>query len=215
MKPAVGRLHCITDVVLQQRFEHAELARRFVDGGADVVQVRDKRDLGAESWRRIVAEVVAAVDGRAVVVVNDAVEQVVPAGAGGAHVGRLDAPAVSVRARLGPDRLVGRTANSLQEARDVASEPIDYLGVGPAFGTTSKADPAPTLGLEGLAAIASAVPLPIVAIGGVAPERVAGLIGAGVHGIAVLSAVACADRPERAAERFRRYLDDALREISR
>ena len=92
---------------------------------------------------------------------------------------------------------------------------MDYLGVGPIYGTQSKANPAPDMGLETLARICADSPLPIVAIGSITPERIAEVIGAGAHGVAVLSAVVLADDPTAATARCREALDAALRSRSR
>jgi thiamine-phosphate pyrophosphorylase len=98
--------------------------------------------------------------------------------------------------------LIGGTANSLEEARRVWQRPIDYLGVGPVYGTQSKANPAPILGIDQLAAITGGCPVPVIAIGNITADRVTEVLDAGAHGIAVLSAITCADDPEAAAWEF-------------
>ena len=88
---------------------------------------------------------------------------------------------------------------------------MDYLGAGPVFGTGSKADPAPALGLETLARICADVAVPVIAIGNVSAGRLGEVIAAGAHGVAVLGAVVHADDPAAAAARLREALDAALR----
>jgi thiamine-phosphate pyrophosphorylase len=123
------------------------------------------------------------------------------------HLGRDDLDVPIARQLLGPDVLIGGTANSLEEARRVAATDVDYLGVGPVFGTGSKANPAPPLGLDGLRAIAHAVDRPVIAIGGITPDRLAAVLDAGAHGVAILSAVVCQADPAAAARECRRAID--------
>ena len=128
-------------------------------------------------------------------------------GARAVHLGRDDLDVVTARRVLGPDGLIGGTANSLAEALWVAATEVDYLGVGPVFGTRSKANPAPPLGLDGFRAIAEAVGKPVIAIGSVTADRVGALLDAGAHGVAVISAVVCQDDPVKATRMFRDQVD--------
>jgi thiamine-phosphate pyrophosphorylase len=215
-RPKVGRLHVITDMVLQTRFSHAELARLAIDGGADTVQYREKRPLGT----RDLIETAAAVAGicrdrSAVCIVDDRADVAFGANADGIHVGRDDLGADAARGLLGDGFLIGCTANSPEQARAAFRLPVDYLGVGPVFGTRSKANPALTLGLDALREIAGESPVPVIAIGSIAPERVAEVLGAGAYGIAVLSGVSCSVDPAAAAalyaESIERFVAGAVR----
>jgi thiamine-phosphate pyrophosphorylase len=206
----VGRLHVLTDVTLQQRWSHLEIACRAAAGGADVVQYREKRALPTAELVRTARAIRHAVPSEVQLVIDDRADVAVAAGAQGVHLGRHDLAADVARRIVGPDCWVGCTANSLDAARRLFAEPADYLGVGPVFGTRSKRDPAPELGLEALAAIARESPLPLIAIGGITPEHVAEVLQAGAHGIAVLSGVALAADPERATARYREALERAL-----
>jgi len=140
-------------------------------------------------------------------VIDDRVDVAVAVGAEGLHLGRDDLEAEVARQVLGEVVLIGRTANNLEEALRVARSPVDYLGVGPVFGTRSKADPAPVLGPEGLAEIVEAVDRPVIAIGNITAERVAEVLSTGAHGIAVLSAVVCDSDPASATRRLRQAID--------
>lgn len=192
-----GRLHVITDAT-RGRLDHLALARCAVEGGADTVQFREKRPHDTARLVAVARRLVAAVGEAATVIVNDRVDVALAAGIHAVHLGRDDMSPAEARRRLGARALIGRTANSLDEALAVDREPVDYLGVGPVFGTTSKAAPAPRLGLEGLAAIVAAVRRPVIAIGGIGPERIGAVLETGAHGVAVLSAVVDADDPRAA-----------------
>jgi thiamine-phosphate pyrophosphorylase len=208
VKPPLGRLHVITDATLQTRFSHVELARLAAAAGADTIQFREKRPLttralveAAESMHR------ALVGTGAQLVVDDRVDVALAAGVRAVHLGRDDLDIATARAILGAEGLIGGTANSLAEALRVAATDVDYLGVGPVFGTRSKANPAPPLGIDGFRAIVEAVRKPVIAIGSVTADRVRSLLDSGAHGVAVLSAVVCQADPAEAARAFRSAID--------
>jgi thiamine-phosphate pyrophosphorylase len=207
----VGRLHVITDEELQSRFSHEELAGLAVAGGADVVQLREKRYRTSRQLMGVasaVAATCAAAD--ALFVLDDRVDVAAAVGARAVHLGRDDLPVEVARRLLGNGTIIGGTANGLEEALKVTATPVDYLGVGPVFGTRSKADPAPLIGLDVLRRIVEACPIPVVAIGGITPERVRDVLETGAHGVAVLSGVVCQPDPEWAARRYRDAIDRAL-----
>ena len=209
----IGRLHVITDEVLQDRFDHEALARLALEGGADGIQYREKRPVpDRERLRvaRVLAELCAAHD--ACLVIDDRADLAALVGAG-VHVGPHDLPVADARALV--PGTVGATANDLDRAMVVAAESPSYLGCGPVWGTTSKgADPPPTLGLDGLAAICAAVDLPVIAIGSVRADRVAAALGAGAHGVAVLGAVCSAKDPAAATARIREAIVASIAEGS-
>jgi hydroxymethylpyrimidine kinase/phosphomethylpyrimidine kinase/thiamine-phosphate diphosphorylase len=200
-RPRVGRLHALVD--------GPELARAAAAGGAGVVQYREKRPLPTRELVAAARAVRQAAD--ALVIVDDRADVAAAADAHGVHLGRHDLPPPVARALLGPSAIVGATANSVAEAREVAARwgrLVDYLGVGPVFATRSKADPAPPLGLPALAEICAASPLPVVAIGGItSPARVADVLAAGAHGVAVLSGITQAPDPRAAAAAFAAALE--------
>ena len=204
----IGRLHVITDEVLQDRFTHAELAALAAEGGAEVIQYREKRPLATRELVETAAAMRRAAGGAgARLLVNDRVD-VAFAVSADAHLGREDLEPAAARRMLGPEAIIGGTANSLEEALRVAAGPVDYIGVGPVYGTASKGDrAAPRMGLERFAEIAAAVDKPVIAIGGIRAEQAAEVMAAGAHGIAVLSAVACQEDPRAAAAEFRAALD--------
>ena len=180
-------------------------------GGADTVQYREKRP---RLTRELVADAKAVLDActatGARCIVDDRADVMAAVGAHGLHLGRDDlAPGVA-RRLLGPDVLIGGTANSLEEAREVWQRPIDYLGVGPVYGTRSKANPAPVLGIEQLRAIVTQCPVPVIAIGSITAARVAEVLDTGAYGVAVLSAITCVADPEAAARHFAEVIGDWL-----
>ncbi|MYB21502.1 MAG: thiamine phosphate synthase [Chloroflexi bacterium] len=201
---SIGRLHVITDEVLQTRFSHVELAASASAGGADTIQYREKRPVSTKEMIRVAALMsLACREHGATMLIDDRVDVAAAVGATAVHLGRDDLPPYVAREILGPEAIIGGTANSVEEAVKVAKQPVDYLGVGPVFGTTSKGyRAAPMLGLERFAEICSAVDLPVIGIGSITIERVADVLAAGAYGVAVLSAVVCQPDPEAACRAF-------------
>ena len=208
MSAVVGRLHVLTDETLQHRFSHRELASLAFQGGADTVQLREKGpvdDAQVTAWARTIRR--EARRRGALLIVDDRIAVARASDADGVHLGREDVSPADARKLLGWDVLIGGTANSLEEALRVADGPVDYLGVGPLFGTTSKARPVPPLGLRELSRIAAAVDKPVVAIGKLGPDHVWSVLDTGVHGIAVLSGVVCSPDPAAATARYRSAIE--------
>ena len=140
------------------------------------------------------------------VIVDDRADVAVIAGADGVHLGAHDLPVDAAARLLGPDQLVGGTARSADTAQQLEAAGVAYLGVGPAFATTTKTGlPAP-LGPAGVQAVAGSTRLPVIAIGGVTADHVADLVRAGAHGVAVVSAVSAAADPQAATVRLLRAL---------
>ncbi|MEO6044118.1 MAG: thiamine phosphate synthase [Tepidiformaceae bacterium] len=200
MSGTIGRLHVITDVIFQTRYTHGELAALAVTGGADVIQWREKRPLTTRQLMADAAAVAEACESTgALAIIDDRADVAAAVGARGLHLGAHDLPVAVARELLGEDCVIGGTANSLAEARKVWRTPIDYIGVGPIFGTASKAHPAPVMGLVTLAAIVAESPVPVIAIGNVTADWVEDVLETGAYGVAVLSGLTCAADPTAAA----------------
>jgi thiamine-phosphate pyrophosphorylase len=205
----IGRLHVLTDFFFQQRFPHEEVARRAVAGGADTIQFRQKH--GTLRHKLYSAQRTAEVCHAAGVplVIDDHLELLLATEAAGLHLGQTDLPVDTARRLLGPNRIVGATANTLEQALEAEAAGASYIGFGPVFQTRSKGNPAPVRGIDGLAEVCRAVSIPVIAIAGITIERVAQVLAAGAHGVAVMTAISCAPNIAEAAWRFREAIDDA------
>jgi thiamine-phosphate pyrophosphorylase len=203
----IGRLHVITDVSIQSRFTHEELAELACRGGADVIQLRDKSL--HDSAFLAVAQKVAAICRRHEVtfIVNDRVSIARDVGARGVHVGPDDTTIADARAVLGANAIIGTSAGSPEAARAVASEGADYIGFGHIFPTTSKQKESDAVGVELLAAVAHDSPIPVIAIGGITESNAPRVMASGAWGIAVIGAVCGADDPRAASARLRFIVD--------
>jgi len=208
----IGRLHVLTDFHLQQQRSHAELARLAVRGGADSIQFRQKH--GGIQNILIEARTVAKVcrDASVPLIVDDRIDVAQAIDADGVHLGQQDFPIDDARAILGPDALIGATATKTEQVVEAYEMGADYIGFGPVFPTTSKRNPKSVKGPEGVRDASEAVPIPIIAIGGITHDRVRPTLEAGAHGVAVLSAICTANNPERATARFRAAIDGAKTE---
>jgi thiamine-phosphate pyrophosphorylase len=176
----------------------ADVLCAAIDGGADIVQLRNKVSPAAAllaAARRIADHA----RGRgALFIVNDEPELVAPSGADGVHVGQGDGATALVRARLGRTALLGRSTHSLEQALAAEADGADYIGVGPVHETPTKPG-RPAVGLELVAAVAARVGVPWFAIGGLHPGNVGPVIAAGATRVAVVRAVAGAPEPAAAA----------------
>lgn len=208
----IGRLHVLTDFHLQQRYSHAELAQLAIRGGADSIQFRQKRG-GIQNQLKeayLVAEVCQ--DATTPLIVDDRIDIAQAIEAHGVHLGQNDFPVDAAREVLGPSAIIGATATKTGQVVEAYELGADYIGFGPVFPTTSKRNPKSVKGPEGLANACEAVPIPVIAIGGITHDRVRSALDAGAHGVAVLSAVATASDPEQATARFRAAIDGMIRE---
>lgn len=176
-------------------------------GGAPLIQLRAKGGTDRARWS--LAEVVSDRCRRAGarLVINDRADLARAVGADGVHVGDDDLPVAAVRRVVGPSDLVGATCRDPEAARQAEAEGASYLGVGPAYATTTKTGLPDPLGPEGVGRVAAAVRIPVIAVGGVTPTRVADLLDAGCHGVAVSAAVFAASDPQAATEELLAALD--------
>jgi thiamine-phosphate pyrophosphorylase len=138
-------------------------------------------------------------------IVNDRVDLAMILEATGVHIGQEDLPADEVRQLLGPDRLIGVSAETSAEAIQAVKDGADYIGVGPMFSTSSKPDAGQPIGPEAIRLIRSHVNIPIVGIGGITPERASLVMDAGAQGVAVISAITKTTDPEQAAKAFLKH----------
>ena len=203
----IGRFHVVTDTLLQTCHSHVELAGLAIAGGADTIQLREKGGSTREMIRA--AEQMQALCRKADVtfIVNDRVDVAIASGADGVHLGQDDFPIPLARKLLGEKAIIGGSATDMDEARKCLVEGADYIGFGPVYSTASKTDAGPVSGLDLLRHVVEAIPLPIVAIGGISISNASLVMKAGAHGIAVISAVCCQKDPTEAARSLRCLLE--------
>lgn len=179
---AVTDRHWLKDETLENQVEKA------LQGGATFLQLREK-SLDDDIFLAEAKEIQKLCKKYQVpFVINDNVDIALAIDADGVHVGQSDMEALDVRKRLGPDKIIGVSAQNVQQALLAQKHGADYLGVGAVFPTGSK-DDAEDVSFETLKAICQAVDIPVIAIGGITKENVSELKGNGICGIAVISAI--------------------------
>ena len=207
MSKPIGKLHVITDHVIQSRFSHVQLAELAIQGGADTIQFRQKT--GATKEMIDISRQMKSICAGAQVsfIVNDRLDVAMASGADGVHLGQDDFPIPLARKILGEDIFIGGSAATLEEARKCFEEGAAYVGFGPVFPTSSKDDAGPVSGIELLRQVVEAIPVPIIAIGGITPQNTRAVMQAGAKGIAVISAVCKAPDPEEATRKLLEALE--------
>lgn len=178
-------------------------------GGATMVQLREKCLDRARFQAEALELKALCARYRVPFLINDDVELAAAVGADGVHVGQEDLEAGQARAKLGPDKLIGVSAHTVEEARRAQAAGADYLGVGAVFPTGTK-DDVDLLSYRTLKAICAAVDIPVVAIGGIGPHNVMELAGSGICGIAVVSALYAQPDVERAARTLRALTEEMV-----
>jgi len=193
------RLCFIADSEASAGRDFLQLIAEAVKGGATIIQLRGKKwtsreflDVGMKAFRFLAPKKIP-------LIINDRVDIALACKADGVHLGQDDMPLPYARGILGKNRIIGISVATPDEAESAEKGGADYVGAGPVFGTLSKKDLGPVLGLEGLRLIREKVKIPILAIGGISAANIADVISAGADGVAVISAIAAAKNPGRAA----------------
>lgn len=200
-------IYFVTDPDLRPGRSPEEQAQAALAGGTSIMQLRDKSLATPQliALAKRLNEMARAAN--ALFIINDRVDIALASEADGVHLGSDDMDAKDARRLLGPDKLIGVSVSTVEEAKKVAPY-VSYLGVGAIFGSKTKGDAGDPIGLERIREIKAAFPhLPLVAIGGINADNIADVAAAGADAAAVVSAVVCAPDMEAATrelvERFR------------
>src|SRR3981189_1840624 len=213
--PVDVRLYALVDPARAGGHPLATLARLLADGGATLVQLRDK---GSDT--RVMVEAARAIKSalapfRVPLLINDRVDVALASGADGVHVGRDDLAVADARRLLGRDAIIGLSIKTVDQAAAAPIELIDYAGVGGVFATSSKDNTKPPIGPAGLARLAGALrrrvaEFPLCGIAGIDARHAGEVIAAGADGVAVISALSLKRDPQVAARELRSIVDTAI-----
>lgn len=199
-------LYAVTDRYWLDGRSLKEVVKESLDGGVTFLQLREK-NLDDETFLQEAIELQEMCkEYRIPFVVNDNVDIALQMNADGVHVGQSDMEAGCVREKLGPDKILGVSAQTVEQAILAEKRGADYLGVGAVFTTGSKAD-AEDVSHETLKAICEAVSIPVVAIGGITKENVSLLKGTGICGVAVISAIYAQKNIKEAAKELKETVE--------
>ncbi|MFP3342659.1 thiamine phosphate synthase [Halomonas sp. SIMBA_159] len=196
-------LYLVTDAALCAKAGLEATVEAAVKGGVTMVQLRDKH-ASNEAMTAQAQRLKALLAGTGVpLIINDRLNVAVASQADGLHVGQSDTAVQEARQALGSQAIIGLSINTLEQLHNVPVALLDYVGLGPVFATVSKQDHAQPIGFDGLATLASACPLPSVAIGGLKAQHAAQVRATGANGLAVISAICGQPDPYQAALAFR------------
>lgn len=204
MKIAFPKIYPITDTRISG-LSHLEQVRRLIAGGARLIQLREKLAATGEFYEAAVEAVAYAHTHGAKMIINDRADIALAAKADGVHLGQDDLSPTHVRDLLGPTAIIGISTHSLEQARAALQLPIDYIAIGPIFATSTKKEPEPVVGLEGLRSVRDMDPyIPLVAIGGIDRNSAASVLAAGADSVAMISDILC--QPAEIAYRMKELL---------
>lgn len=202
-------LYVITDEEIAGGLPHAEIARRAIAGGADVIQLRDK-ECGCPELNRIGRTLREITRGTGTLfIINDRLDVALACGADGVHLGQDDIGVSVARQIAPPGFIIGISVGTVDEAVRAEREGVDYLALSPVFSTASKNDAGPGRGLGVLRDIHRNVTVPVIAIGGINRDNVCEVITAGADGVAVISVVVGDPDITAAARELKKLISDS------
>jgi thiamine-phosphate pyrophosphorylase len=214
------RLYALVDPARAGGHDLPELARSLAEGGATLLQLRDKHGSTRQMVERARAIKAALAASGVPFLINDRVDVALAAGADGVHVGQDDMAAADARRLLGRQAIIGLSIKTMAQVEAAPIALLDYVCIGGVFATSSKDNPDPPVGLAGFAGMAAAVraraaELPVGAIAGIDESNAGDTIAAGADGVAVISALSSTADPRAAARRLRAIIDAAMNERGR
>jgi thiamine-phosphate pyrophosphorylase len=188
LKLSLQKIYPITDRNLSG-LSHAEQVARFIDGGATLIQIRDKNLSSGEFYADAEAAVKIAREAKVRILINDRVDIALMTAADGVHLGQDDLPAAAARKLLGMDAVIGISTHSIQQIREALVDGnADYIAFGPIFPTSTKTDHEPLVGLEELVEARELHgDIPLVAISGINRVNLASVLRAGADSAAMIS----------------------------
>ncbi|MGB4437762.1 MAG: thiamine phosphate synthase [Sedimentibacter sp.] len=181
-------LYVITDSTWLGEKTLPMVVEEAIKGGATFIQLREK-NLGYDEFLKTAKEVKAVTDKYNIpFVINDNIDIAVAVDADGAHIGQSDEEVKMAREKLGPDKIIGLSAGTVEQAVKAEQNGADYIGVGAVFNTSTKLD-ANTVTFKTLKEICQTVSIPVIAIGGISKDNILKLSGSGIVGVSVISAI--------------------------
>jgi thiamine-phosphate pyrophosphorylase len=201
------KLYLIVDQANCRYHSIENIVEEAIKGGVDAVQLREKNATTTEILQ-IGAELQKILQKHNIpLIINDRIDIALALNADGVHLGQKDMPPNMAHKLLGPDKIIGLTVANQEQAIKAEQLDINYLGVGPVFATQTKANPAPTLGIEKLQQICKISKHHICAIGGINLDNADKVIDAGANAIGVVSAICGVKNPQTVSKKLRQAID--------
>ena len=183
------KIYPITDRWLTG-FSHAEQVEKLINGGAEFIQLREKRASPKDFYEDAKAAVEIARRSGVKIIINDRVDIALALRADGVHLGQDDLPPAKAREILGETAIIGFSTHSVRQAAEAVKLPVDYVAIGPVFATQTKENPDQIVGVEGVRRVREAIgDFPLVAIGGITSENFREVFEAGADSLAVIKSV--------------------------
>lgn len=181
------QIYPITDARITS-LSHAEQVEKLVDGGAEIIQLREKYASPKEFYESAKKALEIARRNNVKVIINDRVDIALALKADGVHLGQDDLPPEYARKILGRNAIIGFSTHNIEQAISAVGLPIDYLAIGPVFSTKTKENPEAVVGIDGIRKVREAVGnFPLVAIGGITSENILDVFSAGANSAAIIS----------------------------
>ena len=196
-------LYLVTDRSLSLGRTLEYVVDEAAKGGVTMVQLREKDCSTLEFYQQAILLKECLRPYNIPLIINDRLDITLACDAEGLHIGQSDIPYAIARELLGKDKIIGLSVECLQDAIDANELDVDYIGISPVFGTPTKTDTAPALGLDGIREIVKISKHPTVGIGGINQTNAADIIEAGADGISVVSAIMSATDPKESALQLR------------
>jgi thiamine-phosphate pyrophosphorylase len=205
-------LYLVTDRALSLGRSNFEVIQKAVRGGVTLVQLREK-----EATTRVFYQEGLHIRGylktrNIPLIINDRIDIALALDAEGVHLGQEDMPIEVARKILGPQKIIGASVFTLEEAKTAEAEGADYLGLSPIFFTETKPELVGQIGIEGIPSLKEAVQIPVVGIGSMSQANAYQAVKAGLDGVAVVSAICSNEDPRTAAEEIKKEVLRAKRE---
>ncbi|MCL3780747.1 thiamine phosphate synthase [Prolixibacteraceae bacterium JC049] len=203
MKPFDLSLYLVTDPDLTMGRPLLPIIEEAVAGGVTMVQLREK-EASSRAFYELAKATKELLKGTGVpLIINDRLDIALAVDAEGLHIGQSDLPHDIARKLLGPDKILGWSVETIEQAREANQFDVDYIGLSPVFSTQTKSDISKPLELEGVREISSFTKHATVAIGGVGLQNTSEVIQAGADGIAVVSAIISHEQPKQISEQLK------------
>jgi len=181
------KIYPITDSHIA-KLTNAEQVQKLVEGGAEIIQLRDKHASPKDFYEFAREALIIARKRNVKIIINDRVDIALALKADGVHLGQDDLPPESARVILGDRAIIGFSTHNLKQVVNAINLPIDYLAIGPVYATRTKENPEEIVGLEGVNEVRKAVgDFPLVAIGGITSENFRAVLEAGANSVAIIS----------------------------
>ena len=199
-------LYLVTDRPLSLGRDMEWIVEEAVKGGVTMVQLREKDCSTREFIELAIRLKQTLAPFNVPLIINDRLDVALAADADGLHIGQNDIPYALARELLGRKKIIGISVENLEQVHEANNLDIDYIGISPVFSTATKTDTCAPFGLEGIQQVMDITRHPAVAIGGINTDNATGVMQAGAHGIAVVSAICSANNPKEAAAALKKKL---------